>query len=195
MSKGLPRSLAKLYETLSAGAVSGEGVQGGGVPGRGIGAIQKERLVLTNTPIVMVDNAGTIAFGSLKIFDVTEGLMLFHGAVMSLALTLSAAGIDVDWEGDIALGTVAASNNNTLATTEQNLIPTTAVPEAVASVTTGDGQSTGTESGSLLDGTATPVDIFLNLLVNDVDHDITSIPTNVIVNGTIDIIYTMLGDN
>lgn len=196
MSKGLPRSLRKLYDAISSGAVSGSGVEGGGLHARGIGAIQKERLVLTDTPIVMVDNAGTVAFGSLKLFDVAEGLMLFHGAVMNLALTLTAAGIDADWNGDIGLGTVAANNGGgPLATTEQNLVPNTAIPQAVASVTTGDGQSTGTESGSLFDGTTTPVDVFLNILVDDADHDITTTPTNIIVNGQIDLIYTLLGDN
>ena len=196
MSKGLPRSLRKLYDAVSAGAVSGAGVEAGGVPARGIGAIQKERITLTNTPIVMADNAGVVAFGSLKIFDIAEGLMLFHGAVLDLNLTLSAAGINADWDGDIGLGTVAANNGaGPLATTEQNLVPNTATPQAVASVTTGDGESTGTESGTLLDGTTTPIDVFLNLLVDDADHDVTGTPTNIIVNGTIDLIYTLLGDN
>ena len=152
-------------------------------------------LTLTNVDVVLADNAGVVAYGSLKVLDLPEGTILFLGASMDLALTKSSAGVNTDWDGDIGLGTVAANNGATLATTEQDLIPTTATPQAVAGVTTGDGESTSTEACKVFDGSTTPIDVYLNILVDDADHDVTGTACNIIVNGTIKVTYVNLGDN
>ena len=158
--------------------------------------MRKVTITLTNAEVVLADNAAVTAYGSLKILDLPAGYILFHGAVADLDLTKSSAGVNADWDGDIALGTVAADNGATpLAGTEQDLIPNTATPQAVAGVTTGDMQSTATEIGDLFDGHTTAVDVYLNVLVDDADHDVTGTPCNIIVNGTITITYTNLGDN
>lgn len=153
-------------------------------------------LTLTNTPVVMADNPAVTAYGSLKIVDLPEGNIAILGAVMDLALTLSAAGINAGWDGDVGLGTVAANNGATpLATTEQNIIPNTATPQAVASATTAKAWSTATElAAGVFNGTSAAVDVYLNLLVDDADHDVTTTPTNILCNGTIRITYVNLGD-
>ena len=120
------------------------------------------------------------------------GNIVVLGAVSDLALTLSAAGVNADWDGDFGVGTVTASNNATLSSTEQNIIPTTATPQAVSSATTADGESTAV---AVIDGTATAADIYLNFLVDDADHDVTSTPTNIVVNGTLKLFWMNLGDN
>ena len=150
-------------------------------------------LTLTATPVVMTDNAGVVAFGSLKVADLPEGNICILGAVMDLALTLSAAGINADWDGDVGLGTAATDNNATLASTEQDIIPTTATPQAQASATTAKAMSTSTQI-STFDGTTTAKDVYLNLLVDDADHDVTTTDTNIICDGTIRITYVNLGD-
>lgn len=152
-------------------------------------------LTLTDTPVVLADNAGVVAYGSLKITDLPEGYCLFLGAVADLALTKSSAGVNADWDGDIGLGTAAADNSATLTGTEQDLIPTTAIPQAVAGATTGDMASTTTESGVVFDGHTTAKDVYLNILVDDADHDVTGTACNIIVNGTIKLTYCILGDN
>lgn len=158
------------------------------------GPLKKLVFTFADMEVTMADEAGVVAYGGQKLVDLPAGYVYFQGASMDLDLTLSAAGIDADWNGDIAVGTVTASNNATLATTEQNIIPTTATPQAVASATTGDAVSTATEH-AIVDGSSTAVDIYLNILVDDVDHDVTTTPTNIIVNGTLTIIYLDLGDN
>lgn len=178
--------------TPDAGAASGTGNT---ATESGNAAIQRVVLTLVNTPVVLADNAGVVAFGSLKLYDAPAGHLLILGAVMDLALTKSSTGVNADWDGDIGLGTAAANNGAALATTEQNIVPTTATPQAVAGVTTGDGASTTTESGVIIDGHTTPVDVFLNILVDDADHDVTTTPCNIIVNGTITLTYINLGDN
>ncbi len=178
--------------TPDSGAANGTGVT---AVESGSAAIQRTTLTLVNTPVVLADNAGVVAYGSLKLYDAPAGHFLILGAVMDLALTKSSTGVNADWDGDIGLGTAAANNGATLATTEQNIVPTTATPQAVAGVTTGDGASTTTESGVIIDGHTTPVDVYLNILVDDADHDVTTTPCNIIVNGTITLTYVMLGDN
>ncbi len=156
--------------------------------------IIRATLTLVDTPVVLADNAGVVAYGSLKVLDLPAGAILFLGAVADLDLTLSSAGVNADWDGDIGLGTAAAGNSATLTGTEQDLCPTTATPQAVASVTTGNMKSTSTEAAKVLDGTSAAVDVYLNLLVDDADHDVTSTPANIIVNGTITFSYVKLGD-
>jgi len=157
--------------------------------------VKKVTLTLTNTPVVLVDNPGTVAYGGLLIATLPQGAMMFLGATADLALTLSAAGVNADWDGDFGLGTVTATNDaGPLAGTEQDLIPNTATPQAVGSATTATGQSTATEAPIIHDGTTTPIPVFLNFLVDDADHDVTSTPTNILCNGTITLLYADMGD-
>ena len=177
--------------TANQSTPSGAGVASVENPGT-----RKVTITLTNAAVVLADNAGVTAYGSLKVLDLPAGLILFHGAVMDLAVTLSAAGVNADWDGDVGLGTVAADNGATpLAGTEQDFVPNTATPQAVAGVTTADAKSTATEVGDLFDGTGTAIDVYLNFLVDDADHDVTTTPTNLVINGTITFTYTNLGDN
>ncbi len=191
MGKGLPRSMKNFLRNQDAAGSAATGVTVGG----GAGGVRKEVITLDNLVIPLIDAAGVVAYAGTKILDLAEGLIRFDGAVMDLAITKSSAGVNDTWDGDVALGTVTAIGNAVLATTEQDLVPTTATPQAVAGVGTADGQSTATEIGSVFDGTTTPVDVFLNLLVDDADHDVTTTPCNLIVNGTITFNYAVLGDN
>lgn len=155
------------------------------------GVVNRTVLTLVNTPVVLADAAGVVAYGGLKVYDLPEGNIHILGAVQSLALTKSSAGVNADWDGDISLGTVTASNNATLSSTEQDIIPTTATPQAVAGATTGHAVSTAAVT---LDGTGTAKDVYLNILVDDADHDVTTTPCNIIVNGTITLTWVNLGD-
>lgn len=174
----------------AVGTVAGTGVT---VVESGSGILNKTVLTFTDVDVALTDNAGTVAYGGLKVYDFPAGAILILGAVADLDLTKSSAGVNADWDGDFGVGTVTAGNNNALATTEQNIIPTTATPQAVAGVTTANGQSTATEN-AVIDGTSTAVDAYLNILVDDADHDVTSTPCNIIVNGTLTLHWINLGD-
>lgn len=151
-------------------------------------------LTLTNTPVVLVDEAGVVAYGGLKIATLPEGAVVWLGATADLALTADDVGVNADWDGDFALGTVTASNDATLTGTEQDLLPTTATPQAAGSATTATGQSTATEVGAVHDGTTTAIPVFLNILVDDADHNVAGTPTNIVCNGTITLLYADMGD-
>lgn len=190
--KGLIRSLSRAKRVIASPAVS---------PVSGVVSQEFDRsartlkLTFSDVSIALVDEAGVVAYAGLKIADLPEGAILLQGAVADLALTKSSAGVNDDWDGDFSIGTVTASNNGTLSSTEANIIPSTATPQATSGATTAKGESTSTEAGTIIDGTTTPVDVYLNFLVDDADHDVTTTPCNLIVNGTIEIHYALLGDN
>ena len=65
----------------------------------------------------------------------------------------------------------------------------------------GGGVRLGAEPGSaprldwIFDGTVTPKDAYINILVDDADHDVTTTPCNLILNGTLTINWLFMGDN
>ena len=131
------------------------------------------KLTLTNTPLVLADEAGVVAYGALKIADMPAGAMLILGAVLDLDLTKSSAGVNADWDGDIA---------------------STVTPQASGGATTGNAYSATLESGNVFDGTSSAVDVYLNILVDDADHNVSGTPCNIICNGTLKLSYILLGD-
>lgn len=186
---------ASAWKTVSGELASGIAAAAGtGVSAQeSVGAVHKTTLTFEDAEIALTDEAGVVAHGGIKVCDLPEGAILMLGASANLDITKDAAGVNDDWDGDFAVGTVVASNNGTLSSTEQDIIPTTPTPQASSGVTTANGQSTATEN-AVLDGTSTAKDVYLNFLVDDADHDVGSTPTNLIVNGTLTIVWVNLGD-
>lgn len=149
-------------------------------------------LTFTNYAISLTDEASTVAWGAAKVFTFPKGGIGFGGAVSDVALTISAAGVNADWDGDFALGTATAANDATLSSTEDDLLPTTATPQAAANATTAKGITTTSEL-AILDGTTTAKEVWFNILVDDADQDVTSTPTNMILNGTVTVTWDFLG--
>jgi len=159
----------------------------------GNGIINKTVITFDDHAIALTDETGVVAYGGSKVFEFPAGAILMLGATSDVDLTKSSAGVDADWDGDMGVGVVTASNNATLATTEQNIIPTTATPQASGGATTANAQSTSTEN-EVIDGTSTNVPVYFNLLVDDTDHDVTTTACNLILNGTLTLIWANLGD-
>lgn len=160
----------------------------------GSGNFHTTKFTFTNTALALTDEAGVVAYGGLKLYDFPKGYIYMQSAVSDIALTKSSTGVIAAWDGDFGVGTTTAGNNNALATTEQNIIPTTATPQASAGVTTADGVSTATEH-AILDGTSAALDLFINFLVDDADHDVTTTPCRLILNGTLTVNWLFMGDN
>lgn len=178
----------ELYDQFhgTGGSVSGSGVSASSGAGT-----TTTVLTFNDTPIVLADNAGVVAYGGLKIFDFPQGSIVIQGATANLAVTKTSAGVTATWNGDFAVGTVTAANDATLTSTEANIIPSTPTPAAVAGATTAKGRSTAAVT---LDGTTTAVDAFINFLVDDANHDVTTTPCNLILNGTVTILWANMGD-
>lgn len=164
---------------------------GGAVAIEGVG-VHRTTLRLTSKAIALADAAGVVAYAGLKIYDFPEGNIVILDAIANLTVGKSSAGVIDAWDGDFSVGTVTASNNATLSSTEQDIIPTTATPQAVAGDTTAKGRLA--TSPVVLDGTGGAKDAYLNFLVDDTDHDVTTTPANLVVSGDITIVWCTAGD-
>jgi hypothetical protein len=179
-----------LQTSSGVGAAAGTGVA---ATEKGDGNLHKTVLTFTDAAVVLADEAGVVAYGGLKVYDFPAGAILVLGAVLDVDLTKSSAGVEDTWDGDVGVGTTTADNDASLATTEQDIIPTTATPQAADGATTANAQSTATEN-KVHDGTGTAKDAYVNLLVDDDDHDVAGTACNLIMNGTLTICWVNLGD-
>lgn len=186
---GIKTFSSPLETTSGVGAASGTGVAV--TAERGGGVVHQTVLTLTAVAVALVDNAGTIAHGALKIYDLPEGAIVINAAVTDLDVTKSSAGVNADWDGDYSLGTTAAGVDADLTTTEVDILAKTSTPQAVAGVTTANG---GAATNGYLNGTTTAADVYLNVLVDDADHDVTGTPCNLIFAGTVTLTWVNAGD-
>lgn len=178
--------------SVGVGAVAGAGVTLGSEAGDGL--YHQTTITLTDVEIALTDEAGVIAYGGLKIYDLPVGAIVVQAAVSDLDVTKSSAGVNLDWDGDFSLGTVTAGNDADLTGKEVDILAKTATPQAAAGATTANG---GAATNGYLDGTTTAgaaADVYLNVLVDDADHDVTSTPCSLIFNGTIKLTWFVAGD-
>jgi len=180
-----------------AGAAAGTGVVATEYGGSGL--IHKTVLTLTDHSIDMTDEAGVVAHGGEKIYDFPEGAILILGAVVDLTVTADCVdGVNTEvnhnWNGDCALGTAVASNNNTLTGTEANILASFATNQAVAAVAQVKGQGSSVIA-TTLNGVATAADMYLNYLIDDSDQNIDGGNGAALrSNGTITVHWLNLGD-
>ena len=140
---------------------------------KGGAGFRSTKLVLDSFPVRMTDEAGVALYGGAKLYDFQQGAVNILSARADLNVVKSSVSnteIIAAFDGDFGVGTVTASNNATLATTEQNVIPTTATPQASAGATVADGLM-ATVPGILGDA-STAIDLFLNALVDDADQNV-----------------------
>lgn len=134
-------------------------VTGVDVQETGVGVLRQTVFTFTDFEVTMTDEAGVVAYGGKKFYEFPNGLIDILGAVSDLTVEKSGAGINADFDGDFGVGTATANNGATLTGTEQNVIPSTATPQASGGATTAKGVgltsiSTLTDSSSgTADGT------------------------------------------
>lgn len=183
------------FAVLEAGSVTGTSTAAGvTVTEGGAGPLHYTVITCVNTPVVLTDVTGTCAYGSVEAYAMPQGNIVYVGATTNLALTKTSTGVSATWDGDFGVGTAPAEGDASLSATEQNLLPTTATPQAVAGVSSAKGESTASEH-IVIDGTGTASKIYFNALVDDADHDVTTAACNLVLNGTITIIWINTGDN
>lgn len=181
--------------TVGVGAKNGSTVSAAEY---GDGIWHKTVLTCTATPVTITDDAGVAQYGGAgKLYDFPEGLILTQGAVITGNITLGTTGTIINtWAGGIALGTATATTGATLTGTEANIMPEVNVAAATAKVAAVPAVSIATaltESGARwLDGTTTPVDLYLNLVVDD---DATHTSGTGTFTGTVTVLWTNIGDH
>lgn len=121
----------------------------------GDGPCRQVILTFTDVPVTLADN-GNNGSGGVKVYTFAKGVTHLLGA--SGKLTVSYGSVtDANLIGSV--GSAAAGADGTLTSTEANLVPSTS-----CATTAGTGTLTAksTTSGVVLDGTVTPVDLYVN---------------------------------
>lgn len=155
------------------------------------GIVRKTIFTMTALPLTLAD--ATVGAG-VKIYDFPEGRLLFLGAVGAFAFTTTStlastlnAGVTINW----GIGSTTQANG-TLATTEQDILPTTNAT-ASATINVAGATSKGKNTAVLfLDGTTTAIDAFFNVGVataTDIDADAT-----ITISGVLTLHWMNLGD-
>jgi hypothetical protein len=195
-NRGFSRVLAPLYSYLrgTGAGVNGSipAVTGLSVVDGGASKFRHTKLNFANVAFAMQDNPGVIAYRGLKVYNFPEGSIKIFGVTANLVLTKSSTGIIATWAGAFSLGSVVANNSATLTGTEADMLPSTVTPAAVAGVAAAKGRNAADIVP--FDGTAAAIGAYLNFIVNDTDHDVTTTPANIIVNGSIHLHWVNLGD-
>jgi hypothetical protein len=150
------------------------------------------------TTITLNDVSQTVVNGTeyqgTKIYDFPECRMYVIGAVAILrqkTTSAIASTLNSGVTGAIGVGTATASAT-TLATTMQDIIPTTAFTSSTTINVAGTAVTAVLASPAVFDGTATAKDLFLNTAyatTGDVDADATQT-----ISGTIVVTWCNLGD-
>lgn len=154
--------------------------------------MHKTVLTLTNLPITMRD---TEQGGGAKIYTFPVGRILRLGAIAAINVTTTsilANTLNTGVTCNYGVGSTTQASA-TVATTEQDFVAVTAFT-ASATINVAGATANGVGAGVLasLDGTSTAVAAFLNLAVagaTDIDADAT-----VLVNGTVTIVWSNIGD-
>jgi hypothetical protein len=166
-------------ELLTMMGADGVGTKSGStvsVVEQSAGAIHKTILTLTATPITLTDDPGVGQYGSVKLYDFPAGNIVTLGASINADLTLAEAWWVDNTPGDVGLGTTAVTDGDALATTEQNIIVTTAIAALTAQVGPIDAQST--DVGTSATAGATDADITLNIRIDDSAAHMPDVVTN-----------------
>ncbi len=149
---------------------------------------------IKNLQIPITDpGAGLAAWASAVIGGLPIGNVLILGAVCNLQLSSASAGISATFTANFSLGTTATADA-TLAGTEVNLLPSTAIAAATAKVSP---LTRGvTVADNLMDCTSkttnkTIMPITLNIILPDTSISANSI---LVANGALWLSYTILGD-
>lgn len=171
--------------SANVGAPNGTGV----TVTDGFAAVHYQRLTFTDVEVAMTDNTTAGCHGGLKIYDFPSALVTILGALSALHIEGLDTGVDNDAAVVASLGTAVVSNADaTLTSTEANVIASTA-----ATFTSAEGDFNGVSSAPVqLNGTVTPVDLYLNFAVPGGDADGADTFT---VSGFVDLYWINHGDH
>jgi hypothetical protein len=149
-------------------------------------------VTLTAAQIPVTDAAGSGSYGALKLFDFNEGAIAFIGCRQNYTAFAEGAaltGAAGDAVFDIGVGSVAiaAAADGALSGTNDDI-----GTEVAVTLSGGTGTGTGVNGNVVLNGTATAVDLALNMSGTAATIDASS---TLDVTGTITVAGVFLGDD
>lgn len=167
------------------GTAAGTGV----TAAEAVTGIFKTTLTFDDLVVAMTDAGAAGSHGAQKIYDFPAGNIVILGATTDLDIVAGAGGLAANAAIVAGIGSVTVgTDNGTLTSTEANIVPSTA-----ATLSTGEGAFAGQSTGvTVLDGTATAADTFLNFAVPDAGSSANDTLT---VSGTVTLVWLNSGDN
>jgi hypothetical protein len=136
-------------------------------------------------------------FGTAVLGYLPEGNILLLGGVSYLQFTTSSANAIAAWEGEYSVGTTATADATLTGGTDDNLIAVADIAAATAKASPVIRGASGTGSSNtvrLLDNTAGDLELNLNMTTDD-DSVTDSLTAAFTVNGYVDLVYIVLGDD
>lgn len=181
------------YVLYNSGTLSNVGTKNGATVSAveyNEGFVHKTVLTLAATPVTITDDAGVAQYGgTAKVYDLPDGAISFLGCVVDGDLTLGVTGtIIATYNGDTSLGSITATTGATLTGTEADIMASVPLSTAIADVAAVAAVSAG---ATVIDGTATAKDVFLNFVIDD---DATHTSGTGTFTGTITMLWTNTGD-
>lgn len=144
-----------------------------------------DKLTFEDLAVTITDTGGASGgYGSKQLADLPAGLAIFLGARTSFTIT-AAAGISATATVKHSLGTAAEATNDTLDSTQANIIASTN-SALTASAGTASGVSTGV---TVVNGTSSAVDLFINFGVADAGISATS---SITIDGYAEVAWLVL---
>lgn len=156
---------------------------------RGNAVVHQTTLTLTNLSISTTDATTSGAYGGVKFYDFPECLLIVHHVAANLTFTRVGTNITATAGLKYSIGTAVEAANDTLDSTQANLLASTAA--TLAAGTSGAVAGKSTAQSAVFDGTATAVDAFLNVGVPDAGSTGNDAVT---VSGTIVLTWSYGGD-
>lgn len=175
---------------------SGNGVANTAVSGVALGArrgslaINTLRVNLTNVAIATTDATTNGAYGSLELGTLPEGVVDIVCGLSSITSLSAASGIGATATVKYAVGTAAEASNDTLDSTQANIIPSTNVT-LTASASTAVANAVSTSRPGFFNGTGTAQKFYLNIGVADAGSTGNSTVT---VSGWVELVFIYGGD-
>lgn len=158
---------------------------------------ERQTVININAFSVATTDAGTNgAYGSLKFYTFPSGTYgVVRNVVVDLTATPGAGGIGDTATLKYSIGTAAESTNDTLDSTQANILGSTNATAFVGGLGgggAGGGAMTGvTNTAAAIDSRSAAVEAFLNLGIADAGHSSTA--DTVTLNGKIYITWALLG--
>lgn len=156
----------------------------------GIGGFHTTVISLNATPVTVGNTTGA-SFGSVQLLDFPAGrIHIFGGSTVFSRIQWTGEDIVATGSGDFSLGTTTTADA-TLSSTDANIQASTAMLDPfVGGVGTGSGVFA---TGAAYDGTATAIDLFLNVIIDDADVE-NEASDVVLFTGEIRIVWADFGD-
>lgn len=150
----------------------------------------RQSFVFRDVPITITD--GAPGYGSAEAFKLPEGNVLIHGAVGYVRLSSSDADLTATFDGDISIGTGATADGS-LAGSEINLVASTSLGAATSkSSPLVRLVSATSNNGVIHDNTENDLQFYANVLIDDGSI---SGAVDLLLNGHMEVLYTVLGDD